>query len=74
MSWKRRGSLRKRRTIKPELRSFFDPHGQLILRRVHADQGWYGVSFIFTTSPSTIEDTIKAYFDKDVVEKSFQAL
>jgi transposase len=54
--------------------SFFDKDGQLILRRVHAERRWDGVSFIFTTSPFTIDDTIKAYFDKDVVEKSFQAL
>ena len=66
--------LRKRLTIKPELREFFDKDGQLILRRVHAERRWDGVSFIFTTSPFTIDDTIKAYFDKDVVEKSFQAL
>jgi len=66
--------LRKRLTIKPELREFFDQDGQLILRRVHAERRWDGVSFIFTTSPFTIDDTIKAYFDKDVVEKSFQAL
>src|SRR6266576_3825570 len=66
--------LRKRLTIKPELREFFDQDGQLILRRVHAQRRWDGVSFIFTTSPFTIDDTIKAYFYKDVVEKSFQSL
>ena len=44
-------------------------------RSIHDKESrWDGLSFIFTTSQLTIEDTIKAYFDKDVVEKSFQAL
>lgn len=66
--------LRKGLSVKPELREYFGKDGQLRQRRLHQESQWEGVSFIFTTGAFTVADTIKAYFDKDVVEKSFQAL
>ncbi|MEK6622374.1 MAG: hypothetical protein AABZ13_07820, partial [Planctomycetota bacterium] len=33
-----------------------------------------GISLIFTNTNISLEEVVKGYFDKDVVEKSFQAL
>src|SRR2546429_6981420 len=44
------------------------------LKHLAKESRWDGLSFIFTTSTLTPTQAIQAYFDKDVVEKSFQAL
>ncbi len=69
-----RQQLRRREAIKPELRVFFDRKDQPLQGRLDAESKWDGVSFIFTTSQIEVADAIQAYFDKDVVEKCFQAL
>jgi transposase len=66
--------LSKGLTIKEELVDFFDKGRKPNIRRINAEGRWDGVSFIFTNSSFPVSDTIRAYFDKDVVEKSFQAL
>lgn len=62
------------KAIKPELQGFFDKRGQPLQGRLDAQARWDGVSFIFTTEQLEVPDAIQAYFDKDVVEKCFQAL
>lgn len=69
-----RERLRKGLTIKPELREFFGQDNQLLPKRLNKESRWDGLSFIFTTSTWTTTAAIRAYFDKDVVEKSFQTL
>ena len=69
-----RERLRKGSTIKPELCEYFGKDGRLLERRLDNEGRWDGLSFIFTTAPFTVAEAIRAYFDKDVVEKSFQTL
>ena len=66
--------LKKQLSIKPELHKFFDKKGQLLESKLNQAGEFDGVSFIFTTSDLPLKEVIKVYFDKDVVEKAFQAL
>ncbi|MGK5086004.1 hypothetical protein WDW86_00455, partial [Bdellovibrionota bacterium FG-2] len=66
--------LEKGQTIKPELEDFFGKDGRVLNSRLENEKRFDGISFIFTTSNLSIEDVVKAYFDKDVVEKCFQSL
>jgi transposase len=66
--------LQKGLTIKPDVQHFFGKDGRLLESRINEDRELDGMSFIFTTSNLAVADAVKAYFDKDVVEKSFQAL
>ncbi len=53
---------------------FFNKKGNLLKEKLAEEKLYDGVSFLFTTSDITITDAIKAYFDKDVVEKCFHSL
>ncbi len=61
-------------TIKPELQKFFGKDGRILISKLNKSGEFDGVSFIFTTTKLSLKSIIKAYFDKDVVEKAFQAL
>ncbi|MHB1765552.1 MAG: IS1634 family transposase [Gammaproteobacteria bacterium] len=69
-----RKCLREGAAIKPELQEYFAKDGRVLETRLNQESRWDGLSFIFTTSGLTIPEIIKAYFDKDVAEKSFQTL
>ena len=66
--------LSQQATLEPELQKFFGKNGQPLQQRLDAEARWDGVSFIFTTGTLAVAEAIQAYFDKDVVEKCFQAL
>jgi transposase len=66
--------LQKHLTFKPELGKFFAKDGRILESRIKQEGEFDGMSFIFTTSNLRLPEAVKAYFDKDVVEKSFQAL
>jgi transposase len=66
--------LAKNLTIKPDIEKFFNKKGMLLNEELNNAKKFDGMSFLFTTSDLKIEDAIKAYFDKDVVEKCFQSL
>lgn len=66
--------LAKGQTIKPEIAPFFGKNGNVLRSQLDQQKTYDGVSFVFTTSNLSIEDAVKAYFDKDVVEKCFQSL
>ena len=66
--------LEKGQTIKPELAEFFGKDGKINNSRLENERRFDGISFIFTTSDLSINEAVKAYFDKDVVEKCFQSL
>lgn len=66
--------LQKGLTIKPDIQNYFGKDGRILESRINQDRELDGMSFIFTTSKLLLADAVKAYFDKDVVEKSFQAL
>jgi len=62
------------KTIKPELVKYFGKDGRLLNIRLEEIAKTDGISLIFTNTRIPLEDVVKGYFDKDVVEKSFQAL
>jgi transposase len=66
--------LEQGKTIKPELQEFFGKDGRLINKRLQEAAKFDGVSFIFTNTKLSLNEIVKGYFDKDVVEKSFQSL
>lgn len=66
--------LTKGATIKPELQKYFGKDGRILMSKLNKAGEFDGVSFIFTTTKLSLKNIVKAYFDKDVVEKSFQAL
>jgi transposase len=66
--------LSKGKTIKPELHEFFSKDGRLLNSKVDKASVYDGLSFIFTNTKMPLEEIVQGYFDKDVVEKSFQAL
>lgn len=62
------------KTIKPEIQEFFGKDGRLLKLQIKEASKYDGVSLIFTNTKISMEDVVKGYFDKDVVEKAFQAL
>jgi len=63
-----------KKTIKPELSKYFGKDGRLLSAQLIEAAKTDGISLIFTNTKISLEDVVKGYFDKDVVEKSFQAL
>lgn len=62
------------KTIKPEIREYFGSDGRLLNARLEEASKLDGISLIFTNTRLHMEDVVKGYFDKDVVEKAFQSL
>jgi transposase len=62
------------KTIKPELIEFFGKDGRLLSARLEKAAEFDGISFIFTNTKMSLHEIVQGYFDKDVVEKSFQSL
>ena len=66
--------LVKNKTIKPELTKYFGKDGRLLNARLVEASKCDGISLIFTNTKISLDDVVKGYFDKDVVEKAFQGL
>lgn len=66
--------LAERKKIKPALEKYFNTNGKLLLKKIEEDEEFDGYSCIFTTEKLSKMDTVKLYFDKDLVEKAFQSL
>ena len=66
--------LANKKTIKPEMLKYFGKDGRLLNARLIEAAKSDGISLIFTNTKISLEEVVKGYFDKDVVEKSFQAL
>lgn len=62
------------KTIKSTLLEFFGEDEQLLQERLEEAAKFDGISFIFTNTEIPLQEIVRGYFDKDVVEKSFQAL
>ena len=60
--------------INPGLEQYFDKKGHLIAKRVAEAEEFDGVSCIFSTKRLSKEQIVRAYFDKDLVEKAFRTL
>jgi transposase len=66
--------LLKNQNIKPELEKFFNKDGHLLKQRLDEAEEFDGYSCIFTTTTLSEYQIVRTYFDKDIVEKSFQSL
>ena len=66
--------LAQNKTIKTEIQEFFSKDGRLLKARLKEAAVFDGVSLIFTNTKISLQEVVQGYFDKDVVEKSFQAL
>jgi transposase len=62
------------KSIKPGLERFFNKSGNLLNSRLHEAEEFDGYSCIFTSARLSNEEMVRMYFDKDLVEKAFQAL
>ncbi len=66
--------LAENKTIKTEVQEFFSKDGRLLKTRLKEAAIFDGISLIFTNTKIPLDEVVQGYFDKDVVEKSFQAL
>jgi len=66
--------LARNKTIKPELLKFFGKDGRLLNIQLIEAAKTDGISLIFTNTKISMNEVVNGYFDKDVVEKSFQSL
>lgn len=66
--------LAKNKTVKPEILRYFGKDGRLLNARLIEAKKLDGISLIFSNTRISMDEIVKGYFDKDVVEKSFQAL
>lgn len=62
------------KSIKPEVRKYFGTDGRLLNARLVEVAKSDGLSLIFTNTKLCMDEVVKGYFDKDVVEKAFQSL
>jgi transposase len=62
------------KSIKPEMKDFFDNKNKLVRLRLKKAELLDGYSCIFTTEQLSDEMIVKMYFDKDIVEKAFQSM
>lgn len=62
------------KSIKSELENFLSKNGELLHNKINSAEEFDGYSCIFTTTNLTNSVIVKTYFDKDLVEKSFQSL
>ena len=62
------------KTIKPGLERFFDRRGHLQRDVLEKTEKWDGYSCLFSTKALPMDQRLKLYFDKDVVEKAFRSL
>lgn len=68
------GRLLKNKTVKPEILKYFRKDGRLLNARLNEASKFDGISLIFSNTKIPMCEIVKGYFDKDVIEKSFQAL
>ena len=66
--------LQEGKTIKEGLRKYFDRRGKLKPLALDQTEEFDGCSCIFSTHPLAKEQLVRLYFDKDIVEKAFNAL
>lgn len=64
----------KNQSIKSGLEFFFDKNSQIIKKQIEDTEEFDGYSVIFSTTDYANKELVKMYFDKDIVEKSFQSL
>lgn len=66
--------LAKNKTVKPEILEYFGKDGRLLNARLNEAAKLDGISLIFSNTKISMDEIVKGYFDKDVVEKCFQGL
>jgi len=66
--------LAKNKTVKPEILEYFGKDGRLLNARLNEASKLDGISIIFSNTNISMDEIVKSYFDKDVVEKCFQGL
>jgi transposase len=64
----------KNKEVKPEIRKYFGTDHRLLNARLEEASKLDGISLIFTNTRMDMDEIVKGYFDKDVVEKAFQSL
>jgi len=66
--------LKQGKNIKPDLMKFFGKDARLLEWKLKKASEFDGFSTIFTTANLPVNQLIKSYFDKDVIEKVFKSL
>lgn len=66
--------LAKNKMVKPEILEYFGKDGRLLNARLNEAAKLDGISLIFSNTNISMDEIVKGYFDKDVVEKCFQGL
>lgn len=66
--------LQQHKTIKAGLEKYFYKDGRVNQRKLTESEELDGFSCIFSTKPLSMDKIVRAYFDKDLVEKAFRTL
>ncbi len=67
------GLLEKKET-ETHLKKFFSKSGKVNTHALNREEKYDGVSVLFTNGKISNKDSVRLYFEKDIIEKSFQAL
>lgn len=66
-------ALKKKKTIPPSIRKYLR-YGKVDQKKLEQGEKYDGYSVIFSTQQLPPQETVDAYFEKDVVEKTFRSL
>ncbi len=67
-------SLQKGKDIDPSLKKYFSKLYKINTHALDREEKYDGISVLFTNGKISKQESVKLYFDKDLIEKSFQAL
>jgi transposase len=66
--------LLKKKEIEMSLKKFFSKSGKVNTHALNRNEKYDGISILFTNGKISNKESVRLYFEKDIIEKSFQAL
>ena len=67
-------ALLRKKEIDPNCKKYFTKSGKINTHALSREERYDGISILFTNGKTSKEESVKLYFEKDLIEKSFQAL
>lgn len=67
-------SLARKKEIDQNLKKYFSKTGKINTHSINREEKYDGVSILFTNGKISNQESVKLYFEKDLIEKSFHAL
>lgn len=67
-------ALAMKKEIDKNLKKYFTTTGKINTHALHRAEKYDGISILFINGKTSKQDSVRLYFEKDLIEKSFQAL